>query len=186
MWTEDRLEVVSDGRRIFSLARWPWLDDEQRIVGLLDPSADADTPAERSFGRWKLVRDADRYSLELPWAYTAGQTYRLVVRRPLHTRIKRRGAWAESTVGLVDDADEFAWRLNDVKVVALHYAYKALSLHGAESTRTMWELKAARQADTASWVKNWNLPEDDGSDRPLFTRRAWHARDSMSGSRMWP
>ena len=132
LWAEDYLDLTTvAAQREYSLSTYTdWLNRDDRILGLYDPPRFAGAPRRPSrFGErgrgWDVKFDGGAATLQLlDAAYAAsGFTFQLRVRRPAYSLV----SGSESTTGPTTDAATVTAELDDVVVVSLLHAYRALA-----------------------------------------------------------
>lgn len=139
--------AITTSTRI-SLATWAdWISPE-RVLSVMEPS-----PLGRlmsaDWREWRVI-DGQAPVLELkrPFPSATGNLTLQVV-SPLYTWIKASGgAWAESTVGVVAEGDEFLIPLNHIRDATLVEAYRNLMHRSPSRPNGNWAgLFQAQQAD---------------------------------------
>lgn len=162
------LALVS-GQRDYSLATWPWLDREERIVDVrvLDVMGTSYVPTSK---RWEL-RPNGRGGATLhfvePYRFPSGSyTARLVVRRPADTTIEVGGSWGDSTVGLVNESDEAPVELDQLIPVALAAALRSLRDRSTGAIQARYDERYQQQLAVARGVHNYDHSNDLEGARP--------------------
>jgi hypothetical protein len=120
----------------YSLAAYPYLDRESRLVRILEPDVDGDVPVPSDWRGWQLRLNAATPLLQVGVPFlTASDNLTLEVIRPCVNWIRSAGAWAQSTTGFTLDestTDDNLLQSADVEVedimpVFLMCAYEVLA-----------------------------------------------------------
>ena len=174
---EDSVAVpgVTGQYRYDVTATFPWLTNPNlflsahytETIGSVDTYA---IPGAR------LRFDANVVYLLPNTSITTGQTFPVRVLRPLATWIKVGGVWGESTVGLVDDADECLGDLDAISLVAaFHVAEAQAGQCVVGSAEQQWWLAHARAfASRSPFLR-------DQRKRTPVTGAAWPDNIAVSG-----
>lgn len=94
-------------------------------------------------GSWSFVQNAESPVLSFGSVpASAGQVVEVGVLRPAHTRIKRNGAWADSTVGLALEDDETLYDAQTVVNVARPIALQRLAQRFPRGSKERMDLEA--------------------------------------------
>jgi hypothetical protein len=136
-----------------SLATWPWLDRDERLVRILEPSpVSGRAPVDSSWRGWRLVLDGEAAFLEprIPFASASG-ALTLEVLRPANTWIRTGGTWTETSPasGLAGDTTEAVPSIDEVRTVGLMVAYEALMNRTTGQPNGDWAKRWATQNEMA-------------------------------------
>lgn len=115
----------------YSLAAYPWLDREARLVRVLEPGVTGGRARSADYRNPRLVLNAQSPSLELDAPYDSdmvadGGQITLEVLRPATSWVLTSGTWAASTTGPVFDLEEVTADLNDATDVTVVEACRVL------------------------------------------------------------
>lgn len=99
------LSITGDDTRTIDLSAYPWLVDEEQIIGIADTSRfGTSEPPERSPGRFRMVNDYAAHSLVTEYTYAATETATLWVIGPADHLVFNGTSWAyQDTPGLLSD-----------------------------------------------------------------------------------
>jgi len=171
-WSLDRLTFtgIAD-RNFYSLTAYPWLRRRDQLGAIYGPASTTTTsPPLWPGGGW-LRLDGDTPRLEIRQTFAADETFYVDVLRPANSYIKAGGAWGESTVGLVDDADEALTDQNLVVEIALGYCYETLAVSGDQQDREKWRQMEAAQKTKAARLRDRVLPGLETSPGSVYDWR---------------
>lgn len=155
--------------RQYPLDPWPWLDREERLLAIREPSADGLDVVDSAWRGWKLRLQQSRAMLTTRVPFTTDDGALLVVEaaRPMDTLINRGGVWVEAN-GLLLDTDLALPTSEDVVAVARVEAYAALMVRSAGVPSGPWETLYTEAKEAAMRVKYY----DYTSERPPGPRTA--------------
>jgi hypothetical protein len=161
MVVPDRISITGvTGQTKYTLdtTTHPWLREDGRIVGIWRPTPQADTLETMDTQDWEIFQDAENLILQIPSAYSTGDTFKLAVLRPANSRLKVSGTWANQSslmAGLSSAADEAIPAIPDVVLVARELAYAEMMRRAPESEVKYWaarETIAARKANALKFT----------------------------------
>lgn len=121
-----------------------WLDQDGRILGLLEPEYLSGYEPYPVPSGHAVRRDGGATYLTTDLAYTTGQSFALETTRPAKTWIRVGGAWQDSRVGLVNESDEAAVPLRWLVLTAYYYAADVLSRTDPRGENTYWATERDR------------------------------------------
>lgn len=162
LWFKDRISFTPvANQKFYSLLPWAhWLTRELRIGRIYRAAVDTYSNPEPVAGGCWLRYDGELPMLELDVAFASTDTiFYLEVIRPGHSWIKSGGAWSESTVGLVANADEALCDPNLVTQLALVECYRQLANASVGNDRTTWLAERQVQAAGAARLRAAMLEE---------------------------
>jgi hypothetical protein len=176
LWLADhRIAVATqDGIYSYDLSAYPWLIRPDRLEAVLDPPPLPNRPPRETWRTWMLRRDGASLVLDLNAPYPANTTFYLkIARRPADTLING----ADSTTGLVSDADTTPLELDDVVTVTLLHAYRWLAARAPEQRAAYWRQMAAEQEARARRIAQYETheppaPEQAAAPAPVDPRLA--------------
>ncbi len=170
-WFIDTLQITGvAGQWQYPLTSFPWLRSEEQIVDVW--ARRGGDIRDRLVRQWRWINDLDTPQIEFRWLFGPADTIKPVVYRPLDTWINTGAGFADSTTGLVSNADQALLTKQGMLNVGLYYCYDFLASEGDVSQRAMWRTLADRQRIKANKWKQWTLPVLEGRDRSLH----WSAR----------
>jgi hypothetical protein len=114
----DRIALSITGETA-SVAAYPWLTREDRLLDILEPGPTGGLPISAQWRGARLRLDAETPVIEVQAALSGTQTLTLVALRPANTRIAVGGSWADGSDGLLRDTDEAVPTVNDVLTATL-------------------------------------------------------------------
>lgn len=187
MWVVDRFTVSGvTGQYEYDLTMW-WAS-KRRFLRLLDPEDAATGRMDPATQGWRIVRDAETWTLQLDQGYVTGETFALEVERPANSRLYISGAWAEQSspvAGLVADADACLGNFQDVFNAALYECYAALSIQSGGARKSFWRERLEEQRNVVAMMKLFEMDSEavtlgeGSSDAP----GSWH--DVVGDHGMW-
>lgn len=143
----DRISLAITTSRTYSLATWAaWLDRPERLLRVLEPDPfDGSIAVSSDWRTPRLIPDADVPTLEIrpPFTQAVG-SLTLEVLRPATTWVAVSAVWAESTVGLANEADQVAVSLEEAVKVARVEAFDVLR-HRRDGERPAGDWERAYQ-----------------------------------------
>lgn len=162
VWTPDRIDLTTvAGQYSYSLsAQAAWLDGEDRVLGLYDPSLSGMAPEPADWRYGGLTLDGGSPTLRLTRAYLgSGGTAQLAVLRPASSLV----SGAESDVGPGGLTDTVAADPSELVAVAKlrAYRYLAQATHISDEERARY---AGLVGPQEAWVRasvTHYLPRDE-------------------------
>lgn len=148
------------------IATYPWLDDTDRILDVLDP--EGNDGVRHSTGQvWTIHDDAESPVLVLNGGYRTGETFYLHVARPVWSRVKISGVWTDVTpsalnsgqLGLAADSDEIHVRRKDALALAITESMNHLGMKQPSLEKAEWESRRLYWAEVARQCKFRRLPK---------------------------
>lgn len=162
LWVVDRYEIsATTGQFEYDLTMW-WAS-KRRFVRLLDPEDAATGRMDPATQGWRIVRDAETWTLQLDQGYATGETFALVVERPENSRLYVSSAWAEQsspTAGLVSDNDACLGNWNDVYQACLYECYAALAVQAGGARKSYWASKLEEQRTVVAMMKLFEMDSE--------------------------
>lgn len=160
LWVIDKLDIVAtSGTLQYDLAAYWWMSKE-RAKRLLDPDPGASGHQVAASQGWQVVQDGDLWTLELGSGYATGETFSLLVERPLNSRLYLSGAWADQaspTAGLALGADACLGEWNHVFQASLYECMKQLAVQAGGNRKSYWEQRAAEQRAIVATIKAYQV-----------------------------
>lgn len=111
----------------YALAALPFMGDEARVLGALDPPLYTGANPAASWRSITLRHDFEAPYIEISSPYNTGEAWQLRVYRAANTRIYNGSAWVDSTTGLVDEDDAARVEPNVIRLLGLWKAYEFLT-----------------------------------------------------------
>lgn len=142
--------VTQEGSAVIDLSAYDWADRPERVVGLYEPARTAARAGEKTRRDWEFRANGSAAQIVVrPGFNRSGQTGEVDLLRPAATLING----ADSTGGLVADADEAVPDANSVTTVALYYVYLQLANdpNGGETYRALADQQLARCRQLNDW-----------------------------------
>lgn len=161
----DRVTVAITTSQTYTLsASFPWLDREERLLAVLEPGITGGAPVDASWRRPRLIRDGGAVSLILDVPFiTASGSISLDVLRPGDTLIGvNGGAYAESTVGLVNETDLTPLPVSEIIPVFLEEAYAVLATRANTNPSVNWAQRLKDQRPLARAVASYDWSQEPG------------------------
>jgi hypothetical protein len=154
----DSLTLPLTTSQTYSLAAYPWLDREERLIEVREPGPTGGLDIPAGWRRPFLRLDGPTSYLDLTTPFDAGAvgSLTLVVERPADTLVNG----ADSTVGLSLDTDTAIPSVNDVVTVGLMEAYRALMARGSVAPAGQWAGKFAAQLGECRKLRRWDRSQD--------------------------
>jgi hypothetical protein len=164
----------------YSLAAYPWLTTEDRIVDVWIRRSGA--VRDELLREWRFLHDAEGPMLEIRTPVSTSDTLKPRVYRPLDTWLKVDGTWQDSTSGLVSDTDEALLSLDGLQTVGLAWAYETLAQQGMGAEVAQYTALADRQRRLANQWKREHLPRQAGRSVHWYTDQPNYADWPLEGS----
>lgn len=170
-----------------------WVTRRDQLVEVFRAETDATIGGDPMQGRKWLEPDGEHMWLYVSEGVATGETFTVQLRRPCHTWIKLGGAeWRDSTVGLVNEADECLPAMDRTSAVAWAVLARRMALRGPKPEQEGWAAEAAK-AEVACADFLTNQVEASTPMRQKRNRVPWHPTGKvwrpMSGAgsrRRWP
>ncbi len=157
----DRITLPITTANSYGLLSWPWLDREERLLGIYEPGPTGLLEVSAMWRRPKLRLDADLPVLEFRVPFlTATGSITLDVLRPADTWIAVNGVWQESVLGLYSETDQAIPSEQDVRDVALMEAYLVLAHRSPARPNGPWIEKYMAQREIARRIKYYDLSSE--------------------------
>lgn len=155
----DRVTLAITTSRTYSLSTWAyWLDREERLVRVLEPSpvtGGLEFDARWRNPRLRLDGPTPTLTLDAPFATASGNLI-LEVLRPAHTFISA----AESTTGYSTETDTAIPDQDSILTVGLWEAYRALRQRGATRPNGSYADLAEAQLEECRKLRFWDFSRD--------------------------
>lgn len=164
----DKVSVtIVDGQERYGLTGYPW--PIKGVGDVYEPRADADDPYDRTMQGAVLERDGEAVTLALTGGFSTGTapTFDIALIRPANTWIRSSGTWADSLVGLQDDADEAVYDVRTVvlKAVPIVLARMANLRPRGSAERAELLAEAERAGVTGALARWYGSLRGDGRQR---------------------
>lgn len=160
LWIIDKIDIAAtSGTVVYDLAAYWWMSKD-RVKRLLDPDPGGSGHQVPSSQGWQVVQDGDVWVLELGSGYPTGQTFSLLVERPLNSRLYLGGVWADQaspTAGLVLGSDACLGQFEHVKQATLYEAMKQLAIQAGGARKDFWRQRAQEQGMVVSAIKTYQM-----------------------------
>lgn len=170
-----------------------WVTRPDQLLRVFRPESSAAVGGDPMQGRAWLEPDGQQMWLYIPEDVGSDQTFEVQLRRPCHTWIKLGGAeWRDSTVGLVNEADECLPALDRVSAVAWAVLARRMALRGPKPEQDGWKRTADEAEDAcAPFLKFQVEPATPMRQRrgrvPWHpTGKQWQPVSGVGGGRRWP
>lgn len=150
----------------------PWLDRQERLLGVREPAPVAGhVNIDSGWREWTLVPGTPTSSLEVKDLFTTSGTVVLDTISPASSYIAVSSAWAESTVGLVNQTDEAEPSVEEFLPFGLVEALTVLIARSPGRPNAEW-LTLLAQAEADVKVSRWRDRTQEVAPAPAASERA--------------
>lgn len=160
-WTIYRYPITSTGSDVLSydLGSLFWASKD-RFKRLLDPDYGSTGYNAPSSNSWKIVVNADVWTLELGAGFPIGTVFYLECEIPLNARLYLSGSWANQSsvlAGMVIPADACLGEWDHVLQCSLYECMKQLAVQAGGNRKAYWEGRVAEQRAVVAAIKSYQM-----------------------------